>query len=412
MTKVIFNSLQSKVFHWGSSVFWTATVLLCFGSMVFAAEEKPKPEEPIFNPLEITAPDPLLPKLPKGGRLTPEQQATLRAALDELNARAAALLQEGKADEAFEIWYRELRLRRRLGPVEEVRALGRAGEIAWQRNRKSDMQVISKRLGEIQTQAEQKKLLNLELSQAFAQAYQQMRFPERAASMYELILADQRQQGDTAAQEETEKTLVQLYLDRFDYQKAAAVYEQLLDRAQANGDRVSELAYLEQLNYIYSKAQQPQNALRMKQQLVATYPPNDPRLPAMKIAIATDYEAIKELDNASKNYQEAYKLAWSLQQFAYAGEALQKLAALYRSHNQPQYALQVYDVLLKTQQQAYNFYGLMNTYDQMGQIYLEQKQYAQALNAFQKGLELAKSLQYQETYFANQIEQVNQQNSQ
>jgi hypothetical protein len=54
----------------------------------------------------------------------------------------------------------------------------------------------------------------------------------------------------------------------------------------------------------------------------------------------------------------------------------------------------------------------MSAYDKMGQIYLDQKNYPQALTVFQQGLELAKSLQYQETYFANQIERVNQLSSQ
>jgi hypothetical protein len=48
----------------------------------------------------------------------------------------------------------------------------------------------------------------------------------------------------------------------------------------------------------------------------------------------------------------------------------------------------------------------------MGQIYLEQKNYPKALNAFQQGLELAKSLQYQENYFTTQIERATQQSSQ
>jgi tetratricopeptide (TPR) repeat protein len=244
------------------------------------------------------------------------------------------------------------------------------------------------------------------------QAYQQIRSPEKASQVYQQILANEQQRGDTAAQEDTQKTLVQLYMARFDYPQAAAVYEQLLDQAHAQGDRVKELEYLQELVYIYNKAQQPENALRTKQKLVATYPANDPRLPALKIAIASDYEALDKPDEASQNYQEAYKVAWSLQQWAYAGEALQKLAALYRSHNQPEFALQVYDVLLKAQQQAYNFYGLMNTYDQMGQIYLDQKKYSQALDAFQKGLELAKSLNYQETYFTTKIEQITQRSSQ
>jgi hypothetical protein len=53
------------------------------------------------------------------------------------------MLQAGNAEGAFEIWYRELRLRRALGYLEEVRALGRVGEIAWQRTQKFDAQVIT-----------------------------------------------------------------------------------------------------------------------------------------------------------------------------------------------------------------------------------------------------------------------------
>ncbi len=406
---------------WTRIAFWMAMFLLCFSSVTLAAEEKPKPdndkpkpEEPRVNPLEIKTPDPLLPKLPRKGTLTPEQQATLRASLDELNAQAATMLKAGDAPGAFDIWYRELRLRRALGPVEEVQALGRVGEIAWQRNQKFDSQVIAARLQAIQTEAQQKKSLTPELLLALGQAYQQVRLLEAAIKVYQQILADQRTRGDTAAQEETQKTLAQLNLDWFDYPQAAAAYEELMAQAQARGDRVNELVYLQKLIYIYDKAKQPQNALKIKQQLAQTYlnQQDYTKLAALKIAIAADYEALNQLDEASQNYQEAYSLGVSLKQYAYASEALSKLAALYRTHDQPQSALQIYQVLLTVEQQSYNYYGLMYAYDQMGQIYLQQKQYPQALAVFQQGLELAKSLQYQENYFTTQIQRANQQSSQ
>ena len=440
MTKVILNSLQPNLLKWGKAVFWSAALLLCFSSTALAVDEKPKPQEPVFNPLEIKKPDPLLPQIPKRGTVSPEVQERLRPTLDELDTQATELFKAKRADEAFAVWYRELRLRRALGRVEEVRALGRVGEIAWQENRKFDSQVIAKRLLEIQTEAEKNKVLNLELLQALGQTYRQVRLLEPASEVYEKILTAQEQQGDTAAQEETRKLLAQLYTERFKYPEAAKYYKILLEQAQARGDRVNELAYLQQLVYVYSKAQQPENALRAKQDLAATFPPNDARLPALKIAIAGDYEAIGQqklaiaadykernqpteaskheeeayanLERASQIYQESYQQAWALQQWAYASEALQKLATLYRSSNQLDSALQIYDVLLKTQQQSYNFYGLMNTYDKMGQIYLEQKKYSQALDVFQKGLELAKSLQYQENYFSNQIDRVSKQSLQ
>jgi tetratricopeptide (TPR) repeat protein len=416
----LFCLTQSNTLWWRRATFGIVIVLLCFGSVALAADdkpkpavEKPKPEEPKVNPLEIRTPDPLLPKVPKKGSLTPEQQDNLRASLDELNTQAAATLKAGDPQGAFDLWYRELRLRRALGPVEEVQALGRVGEIAWQRSQTYDAQVISARLVAIQKEAEEKKSLTPELRLALGQAYQQMRLLEPAMKIYQQILAEQRERGDTGAQEETLKTLAQLSLDRFDYPQASAAYEELLSQAQTRGDRVNELVYLQQLIYIYDKAKQPQNALKTKQQLAETYlnQKDYTKLPALKIAIATDYEALNQPDEASQNYQEAYSMGLSLQQYAYASEALSRLATLYVSHDQPQFALQIYQVLLSVEQQSYDYYGLMNTYDKIGQIYLQHKQYPQALAVFQQGLELAKSLQYQENYFTTQIQRVNQQSS-
>jgi tetratricopeptide (TPR) repeat protein len=343
------------------------------------------------------------------------EQANLREALDQLNEQAAAQLSAGNSIEAYKIWYREIRLRRVLGgSLEEVQALGRVGEIAWSQNSKPEVQLITARLETIQKEAETKKTLDEPLLRALGRAYEQIRVPGQALKVYEQILATERQRNDPVAVETTLKTIAQLHLAWFDYPKAAAAYEELLATAQAKGDRVNQLVYLKELINIYDKSKQPENALRTKQQLVEKYlnEQDFTQIPALKIAIAADYEALNQPEEASQNYQEAYTLAFSSQQFAYASDALLKLGNLYRSHSQPDFALQVYDVLLKVEQQSYNYYGLMNAYDQMGQIHLEQKNYAQALSAFQQGLELAKSLQYQESYFSTQIERVNQQSSQ
>ncbi|HEY9599182.1 MAG TPA: hypothetical protein V6D33_16065 [Cyanophyceae cyanobacterium] len=431
MDNVLFNSLQLKhqmakqehtLFlgcykigrQWSKIVLSTVLVLLWSSSVVLAQDKKPNPQEVFINPLEITTPDPLLPKVPKGGTLTPEQEAALREKLDEFNTQAAALLQQEKPVEAFELWYRELRLRRALGPLEEVRALGRVGEIAWQRNQRFDVQVITQRLQAIQQDAVQKKTLNLELLQALGQSYQQVRFPGPAIAIYQQILADARQKGDAETEMATLKTLGQLQLAWFDYPSAATTYEQLLAKAQQQGDRVNELIYLQELINIYNKAKEPQNALQTKQRLVENYlNQNDyTKVPALKIAIGEDYEALNQPEDASQTYQEAYSLAFSLQQFAYASDALEKLAQLYINHDQSEFAFQVYEVLLKVDQQSYDYYGLMNTYDKIGQLYLKEKNYSGALTAFQQGLALAQSLKYQETYFTRQIELVNQQGTQ
>ncbi|NEQ86619.1 MAG: tetratricopeptide repeat protein, partial [Moorea sp. SIO2I5] len=173
-----------------------------------------------------------------------------------------------------------------------------------------------------------------------------------------------------------------------------------------------EVAYLQELAYIYDQDQQPDQALPKKQQLVDIYlnQGNDTQIPALKIAIASDYNSLNQPEKASQTYQEAYSLAWSLQQFAHASEALQPLAQLYLTSKQPEFALQVYEVLLQVEQKSYNYYGLMNTYDKIGQVYLDMNNYPQALAAFQKGLDLAESLQYREAYFVNKIQLVNRQN--
>jgi len=85
---------------------------------------------------------------------------------------------------------------------------------------------------------------------------------------------------------------------------------------------------------------------------------------------------------------------------------LQKLIALYRSQGQIQEALQASEILVQTQQLASNFYGLMNAYDQIGKMHLERKEYPQALQAFQKGLEVAQQLKYEEDYFSGQIQKL------
>jgi tetratricopeptide (TPR) repeat protein len=367
-----------------SSAFWLFTCLVCFSATVATAQSKPKPDAPPVNPLEIIKPDPLLPQLPKKATLSPEQRSSLRQSLDDLNTQATALLQAEKVPEAFEIWYRELRLRRALGYVEEVQALGRVGEVAWQRTLKEDAKIITRRLQDIQQEAQEKKLMNLELQQALGLAYRQVRLLEPAVGIYEKILADAQNRTDAEAQETTLKTLAELNLAWFNYPKAAAAYEELLARSQAKSDRVNEVFYMQQLLYVYDKAKQPANALKTKQRLVQTYlSQQDPtKIPALKIGIGADYEALNQPQEASQNYQEAYTLAWSARQFAFASEALKKLGILYRSHNQPESALQVYEVLVKSEQQAFNFFGLMNAYDQIGQIHLEKKNYPASSSGF------------------------------
>jgi tetratricopeptide (TPR) repeat protein len=401
------------------------SAILLNSSLTLAAPKDPSQLDKFPpSPLEITTPDPLVRSSANKQPLTEEEKQTLTTALDVLNQEAAATLQAGDKVTAFEIWNRELRLRRYLGALPEVEALSRVGAIAWNQNDREEIYYITKRLQAIQKLALSPKTItkqgvNLELLQALGEAYQNVRSPEDALAIYNQILAVARQQKDTAAELATLITIGELNLSWFDYPKAAATYEELLTLAAAGGDRTSELTYIKQLAYIYQQNKQPQQAIDKLNKLVEIYTAeaDSTQIPALKLAIANNYESLAKenpnlLQTAFNNYQQAYTTAWESQQFVLAAEALQKLISLYRSQGQIDAALETSQILLETQAKAYNYYGLMQAYDQIGQIYLEQKDYPQALSAFQQGLQLAQQIKHEESYFTQQIEKVSKASSQ
>ncbi|MEH2008560.1 tetratricopeptide repeat protein [Nostoc sp.] len=399
----------------------TAAILFS-NSLTLAESKKPKPPDEFPpSPLEITTPDPLLPRLPKDKQpLTLEERQKLEPALDALNQEAAAKLQAGDQVAAFEIWNRELRLRRFLGSLAEVQALSRVSAIAWNQNNSPEVQYITHRLQAIQKQAQSQKTtaeIDLELWRSLGQAYQNVRSPKLAVEAYNQVLLVVRQQKNPTAVVEILKTIGELHLSWFDYRKAAPIYEELLGLATSQGERLNEVTYLQRLADIYEQTNQLQQSLNVLNKLAEIYlnENNLTEIPELKLAIASDYESLAKKDpnlllEAFKNYQEAYTTAWQLQEYVRAGEALQKLIALYRSQGQTDEALQASEILVQIQAQAVNFYGMMQAYDQIGQLYLERKQFPQALTAFQKGLELAQQLKHEEAYFTGQIEKVSKAN--
>ena len=395
------------------------SILLLCPSLVLAKSKKPEqPDKFPPNPLEITAPDPLLPSAATKEPLTPREKQQLEAALDKLNQEASAKFQAGDQEGAFDIWNREIRLRRYLGTVPEIQALSRVGAIAWRQNNRQQVFYVTQRLQKIQKQAQsqeknQERKLDLEVLQALGEAYQQVRTPKEALEVYNQVLSVVRERQNTVREIEVLNTIAGLHLTWFDYTKAAAAYEELLDLATARGEGINEVRYLEELAYIYEKAQQPQQSLNVRTKLAKIYSQgnNQLKLSALKLAIGSDYESLAKknpafLEEAFKNYQEAYTTAWQLQQYVPASEALQKLIALHSSQGQIEEALQTSQILIQTANRAANLYSLMNAYDQIAKLHLQRQDYPQAMVAFQEGLELAKLLQHQESYFSKQINEL------
>ncbi|WP_333454882.1 tetratricopeptide repeat protein [Microcoleus sp. Pol10D4] len=406
---------------------------LCAGSIASAQTNPPGLDQFSPNPLEITTPDPLA---PANESLSSTQRDELTAALEQLNLEAAAKLEAGDGAGAFEIWFRELRLRRYLGPAAEIAALSRVGSVAWSNGKNLELQLITKRLQAIQKEVKSQVPLNTELLPAFAAAFQQVRAKGPTVEVYQEILENARQNQDILAQGQILKAIGLIHINWLSYDKAAPVYEELATLIQENRDLFAansavqnsavvagngappqpvtpptEVDALRQLAYVYQQSKQPLKAIAAREKLASVYVnlQNPSAIPPLKIAIASDYQTIGQINLAAQYYQEAYNLAVPIQQYAQASEALDKLALLYRSQKQWEPTLRIYQMQLLLEERAYNFYGLMNTYDNIGQVYQEMKAYDKALESYQKGLDVAKRLGHRQEYFAKKIQKVNKQ---
>jgi tetratricopeptide (TPR) repeat protein len=293
--------------------------------------------------------------------------------------------------------------------------LGRVGDEAWKLNQPDQVRVITNRLQAIQTQvlpvarksAPQPPVGDRsQISSALGIAYQQVRSPGLALTVYEGLLTEARQGRDVSQEVELLNTIGQLHLSWFDYPKATATYAELLNLSKERGDRANEIASISQLAYAHEQAKQPAQAVPYQQQLVEFYQSNQQQIliPALKIKIADNAAQSGQFALAERNYQEAFTLAQSLVQLAYATEALQKLGTLYQKNDRLDAALRAYQYLAEIEQQSANLYSVMNAYDQIGQIQLRRKAYPEALAAFNQGLELSKQVNYRSDYFANQIQ--------
>jgi tetratricopeptide (TPR) repeat protein len=372
------------------------------------AQTEGVPQAEQINPLEIRERDLLLPSIDRP--LTDFELKRLRTALDELNNQAKAQLEAGNDDEAFAIWYRELRLRRVFGTGEEIEVLTRVGAIAWDKSRNQDLNFITERLLIIEAEVKTETGIKPELLPVFAQAYETLHNLDKSLEIYQQILTLAEQKNDPKAIKNALDKIGQFYLAKFNYYQAEPIYKRLLTIAQEQQNYLDEGIYLRKLAEISTQISKPENSVIYKEQLAESYLANQQLqlLPDLKIAIADDYKALDQPEQASQNYQEAFALAWSLQQLATAGDALKKLGKLYQDYNQNDYALQIYQELIKIEQQSYNLYGLMNTYDSIGKIYLKENQYNQALAYFEKALEIAYNLKYKIDYFSGQIQQLNE----
>ncbi len=389
-----------------SKIVFIAFLLAVFN--VFSIQEKMQAQAQPVNPLEtpINQKDPLIPAGYSQRELTSFEKYRIKKAIAKLNQRAKSELAQGNGNRAFKLWYRQLKLARAVDPKTEIKALGNVGAIAWQQSRGTDVRNIAERLIAIQEELTTEKLLSPSLLTNFATAYQQVRYIDKEIAIYRQILTNSRKANNLVAEQNNLKTLGKLYLARFDYFQAADVYQELLILADGGFKSTQKVDfYLNTLMYIYDRTEQANKAIAIKESLIKQYTAAQKldRIPALTIAIADDYKTLRKPDKAINAYNQAFETASRLQQFATASDALTKLGKTYQQGKNTDKAIATYTKLLKVQQQTYNYYGLINTYDNLGQIYLQLNQKSQAKQYFQQGLELAKSLNYRIKYFDNRV---------
>ena len=217
-------------------------LVLGLGILTLGAESavarEPSRQRSLANPLELTEVDPLIPEAVWQGEvgLTEAQRGGLAMTLDQLNVEAMAAFSEGRVSEAFELWNRELRLRRFLGTQAELEALQRVGQLAWDQEEFYQLQVIRERLRRIQRQElEEVERPNLERLLALAQTYETVGARSAALEVYEAVLEWARSQGDEAQQEEAWQRLGETALQDLNYEAAASAYEALRELARQRG---------------------------------------------------------------------------------------------------------------------------------------------------------------------------------
>lgn len=387
------------------AVFLALSLSLVLSYPASAARRQP---EATVNPLEMTEPDPLLPTMVLDRPLSPQEQIVLTTAVDELRTQAEAKFRAGDLPGAFDIWNRELRLRRVLGTAQEVESLSLVGEVAWSQTQTTEVRVITQRLQVIEQDLQKQTPLNYDLLMQIAEAYQKMRAQAPAVTLYEQLLVQAQQQKNIPQQQKILTALGDLHQSWFDYPNAIAAYRKLLAFARTKPDGAAEELYLQKLAMLYQENEQPNEAIAMQQKLVDIYKRKQEfnLIPSLKMVMGDSYLAAKRPDIAATNYQEAFAVSRSIQQYGYASEALQRLASLYRSLDRLDDVLVVYQLLIDVQQQSYDNLGIMNTYDQIGQIQRTQGNNSQAATSFRQGLQLAQQLKYKVGYFLTQLQEV------
>ncbi len=374
---------------------------------VWAQAISPLLRDQFLSDPELTEPlDPLLPKLPIVRPLSPLEKRSLRQDLDRLAEDAERLFQEQETDLAFQTWMREVRLRRILGVREELQAMRRVGTRAWESSRTEEVQLLTLRLRQIEAKQLAQAPLDVPLLEEIAGIFEILRDVDAAIALYETLVVQAAQAGDRAERQRLLETLATLQETWFRFGAAGSTYGTLLRSLTTVTDPTQEVTYLRGAIRNYENADDRVTALGFQRRLVAVFQAsNQPQaIPAVLLAIARNYRALGDLPQAQSNYSAAYSAALSQQQLAIASDALKDLAALYLAQDKTADVLYLHSQRLAVNRLAYDGYGLMSAFEDLGKLFAAQGDLDRAIAAYQEALLLATHLNHREVYFNHQLQ--------
>jgi tetratricopeptide (TPR) repeat protein len=372
---------------------------------------RPEVRDPFLaDPLADNPRDPLLPTPLVDRPLSPLEQYTLEQDLNQLAREAEALAEADEPEAAKELWMREVRLRRVLGIPAELEAIDRVAQWLRDTSATQELQLLSARLDQILPTLDPAQPQDREQLEAMANAYTTLGNVETAATLRRTLANAALDRGDRDEHRAQLEALVVLYADWFYFPEAAATYSELVALIQAEGEESDEelnfwVRQIENLEF----AQQFQSALEAQQQLLLRYRSEEalwPRMAALQYAMAQNHQRLGDVETASRQYQIAYTNAIGSQQLEVAAQTLNALASLYRQLEQWPDVDYLYQQLLTVERQALDAYGLMETFDQIGQLYEQSGNLDGARQAYQEGLALAKQINHRQDYFATQVDRL------
>ena len=355
----------------------------------------------LADPLTAEPRDPLLPTTVVDRPLSPLELYAVELELFEMDAQARELILVNQPDAAFELWMREVQLRRLFGLDAELEALNRIGQQAWNSQRSQEVRLMSVRLKRI-WEAE-KATADLERVETIAAIAQILRMRDTSTEIYQQLI--EMTAADPEAQQGWVVILAGHYLQWFDFDNAAQLFTQLASSARAEGNTLEHTQYLRDLIYSYQQAKDYAQALPAQTELLRLYRAtgqND-REPPLEIDMARNFRALSIYPQALEYYNLAYVTAQSLQLYGHVSTVLKDLGDLYAEQGLTNEALTMYNLLVRAEQQAYNQHGILEAYDRLGQLYLSIGDTENALVAFRAGVAFAESLQYRESYFRGEV---------